>query len=163
MSAGVAWADQGAVGAYLVATPVPPLLDAPPSPVDDEGITPLWTAAYGGFAEIVRALLEAGADPDTFESRWKMSSLSMAVQNGHIEIVEMLLAAGAAVEGYRPDGNTPLIVAGHRGRTEIARILLDAGADINARSRRGMTPLSAAVESGQLITAKFLAENGGKD
>ena len=54
-----------------------------------------------------------------------------AAAEGHAEVVEALLEAGADFRTPLPSGFTPLLFAVREGRTHVARILLKAGADVN--------------------------------
>jgi ankyrin repeat protein len=45
-----------------------------------------------------------------------------------------LIAAGAPVEGYPDDKETPLITAASYGDAEVAKVLIEAGADLEARA-----------------------------
>ena len=60
----------------------------------------------------------------------------------------MLLQAGALVDGYPGDTETPLITAASYGDAEVARVLIEAGADIEAVS----APDSGGVPSGTALT-----------
>jgi TonB family protein len=69
-----------------------------------------------------------------------------AVEGGHDEIVEMLLAAGASLDRQNQSGETALHLAARYGRTASARLLLRAGADFSLRDAEGRTPLYRAIE-----------------
>eukprot|EP00501_MAST-03F_sp_TOSAG23-6_P001635 GSMAST32.ASY1.ANO1.1702.1 assembled CDS len=58
--------------------------------------TALIVASVVGSAEIVATLLKAGADPNKLD-RHRNSALMLAVKNGHLEIVENLIASGAKI------------------------------------------------------------------
>ena len=76
-----------------------------------------------------------------------MSPLLYAARDGRLEVVRMLLAAGADIK--QPDANaiTPLIIAITNNHPDVARFLIDKGADIKAVDWYGRTPLWAAVET----------------
>ena len=57
-----------------------------------------------------------------------------AAQNGHLEIVQALLAAGAEVNAKTDKGLTALIEAIEKGHTETVQALLAAGAEVNAKN-----------------------------
>jgi ankyrin repeat protein len=68
-----------------------------------------------------------------------------AAYKGFKEIIEILLAHGADVEGASPDGRTALMTAAMFQRTEIVELLKSHGADPDARDSRGMTAADAAA------------------
>jgi ankyrin repeat protein len=76
-----------------------------------------------------------------------LSSLHLAARQGHIDVAEALLAAGADVnQRTTGDKTTPLIIAIINGHFDLARQLLDKGADPNlAQETNGVTPLYAAL------------------
>lgn len=85
----------------------------------------LRCAAENGHLEIVKLLLEAGADvhaEDNYALRW-------AATNGHTEIVRLLLEAGADVHAQN---KFALKWTAYKGHTEVVRLLLEAGADVHA-------------------------------
>ncbi|MGW6566191.1 ankyrin repeat domain-containing protein [Streptomyces sp. NPDC054975] len=91
------------------------------------GDLPLCGAACGGHAEVVRALLAAGAAADQVEA-YGFTALDWAVRLGHAETVRILLEHGAAPSRPGPDGLPPLVAAARRGSTPSVRALLEFGA-----------------------------------
>lgn len=89
-------------------------------------------ACVSGSVEVVRLLLERGANPNAQHPKYKFFPLSNAVERGHLEIVRELLNHGAnttmEVWEFKENaltGNTsPLVdVAIQNGYTEIAKLL----------------------------------------
>jgi cytohesin len=82
--------------------------------------------------------------------------LSLAVQEGHKEIFELIIAKGTDVNAKGGiGGGTPL----HRAATkEIVELLITKGADVNARDDVGKTPLDWANDE----LADLLRKHGGK-
>ncbi len=61
-------------------------------------LTPLARAATLGRVDLVKVLLEAGANPDVADPRLGLTSLMLAGQAGHWEVVDALLAKGARLK-----------------------------------------------------------------
>lgn len=62
------------------------------------------------------------------------TALMWACDNGHTQIVEMLLAAGAEPNTSDQKGYTPLMMAAYSGYTDIACKLVSYGADYSKRT-----------------------------
>ena len=74
----------------------------------------------------MKALLARGADVNAKERRGQ-TALMWAAAEGHAEVVELLLKAGADFRTPLPDsGFTPLFFAVREGRTDVVRALLKA-------------------------------------
>lgn len=92
----------------------------------DQAFTPLHSAvatdAGASDSEIVRLLLDAGADPNA-TSREGGTPLHTAAFTGELEIAEMLLAYGADPSACDAKGRTALDLARDRRNVEVAALL----------------------------------------
>lgn len=115
------------------------------------GESPLMAALYRGHAEVVDALIEAGAEIDVFA----------AAATGRTEDLRRALDADT-VNSYSYDGWTPLHLAAFFGHLEPARLLLAVGADVGAASKNSLanTPLHAATAGKHGYVALMLLEHG---
>jgi uncharacterized protein len=87
--------------------------------------TPLCAALAGrGDDEIVRLLLEAGADPN-FRAELGVTPLHLAASRGADALVQRLLEHGAHAAARMDDGTTPAGIAGARGHAATAARLED--------------------------------------
>ncbi|RYP54117.1 hypothetical protein DL770_010970 [Monosporascus sp. CRB-9-2] len=72
-----------------------------------------------------------------------------ASNNGHLEVVKLLLDKGPEVDVKdKYGGQTPLSWAARNGHKEIVQLLLDKGAEIDSKSNGGQMPLLWAAEKG---------------
>jgi hypothetical protein len=166
---------------------------------DLKGATPLWIAAYvahspgrGGAGrsghgtdaplEVVRILLDAGADPN-LASEDRTTPLMVAAGLGRSSYqpgaprgtrspsaetaVKMLVEAGADLNAVNEASFTALHGAAFRGLNEVIQYLVDQGADINARDFRGRTAYRLAQGAQQMFrvqgwpeTAEFIKKLG---
>ena len=97
--------------------------------------------------DVVRVLLDAGAELEARDWLWGMTSLAHAAwSNDNPDVVRLLLDAGADLNARDEFSDaTPLHMAGHNENPDAVRALLDAGADLEARDENGNTPLMHAA------------------
>lgn len=121
------------------------------------GDTALHLAAAGYRAEIIRVLLDAGADPNAAMNHRGSTPLHYAADGyitgpawnakRQVKAIRCLLDAGADVTFRDKNGATPL----HRAvRTRCAAAvgcLLSAGGDPGAKNTSGSTPFHLAVQN----------------
>jgi ankyrin repeat protein len=96
---------------------------------DKGGDTPLSITIFlPAYAEeergvdVVRRLLEHGADPNTcLRKQW--TYIHQASSHGWLEVTRLLLIYGAKVDGKDNEGKTPHQVASENGHHEIAKLL----------------------------------------
>ena len=112
-------------------------------------------ASEQGYIEIVKMLLEHGADidyqyqldsPDDGDDVVGVSALMIAVKSVRRETVELLLEKGAAVDLADKTGRTALITACHNGQAELSKMLIAKGANVNHVDRSGGYALLYAAE-----------------
>ena len=135
-------------------------------------------AAYGGQLDVVRFLLENGADIHVRTAKWIPigtslgtiyfqeiggNALMLAIDQGHAEVVRLLLEHWMweySADGRDDHGLTALMFAAAAGDLEMAHLLLENGAPINARTDVGTTALMFASAEGHVEMVRFLVENG---
>jgi hypothetical protein len=122
----------------------------------------LKRASREGRTEIVKVLLDAGADVSYKESSHGRTALMLAANTGYPEIVEMLISHGANVADTDSAGNTALMEASGAGRIATIQVLIAAGADVNQKTADGMTALSYAVQE-QMDEAVYVLLQAGAD
>lgn len=115
--------------------------------------TPILVEAGASTPDIVRALLDAGAEPDAAERPSGRTALLQAIHHDELDIVDVLLEAGADPGLADARGWTPLMYAAAFAPGATARTLLDAGADPAAVEDGGTTALETAMQVGCLDTA----------
>lgn len=132
------------------------------------GQTPLFCAAKEGHLDIVKYLLERGANPNA-TNHYGVSVLWIPCQRGLTNIVELLLEKGANPEispsGIEAEersisGWTPLYAAIKSRQYAVVKILLTANANPNAVTSLGSTPFLLASEIGDLDVIKCFVEHG---
>ena len=131
----------------------------------------LFTAIENDDVEMVRLLVEAGADVNAAEGFGGNTPLHEAVEKGDAEIVKILVAAGADVNAEGFMSRTPLSLATEEGATEIMQILLgpgpEAGTSADGEDKEaasapsiGSEALFTAIENGDVEMVRLLVEAG---
>ncbi len=130
----------------------------------------LFDAAMQGDAGAVRKLIKARADVNYTESirntaggyidEW--SSLMSAVVSGKLEIVKMLVKAGAWVNQMNSLAVNALWIASNRGDVNTVKYLLKNGGYANNKNYEDVTPLMAASMNGHTEVVRTLIAAGAK-
>eukprot|EP00040_Diaphanoeca_grandis_P020460 m.108833 g.108833 ORF g.108833 m.108833 type:complete len:485 (-) comp27908_c0_seq1:459-1913(-) len=86
--------------------------------------------------------------------------LFIAAQEGHCELVRLLIGRGADLDLSDEDGISPLYIASYQGHLEVVDILLDAGANPNQLGKDATSPLYIAAQEGYANIVHTLAARG---
>ena len=115
----------------------------------------------------VRALLDAGIDPDVAFAAPSRSgdtlhspALFFAIYNSSDDVSRLLVDRGAAIAIVTRRGDTPLHAAADARHLKTMQALIRRGADVAARDSVGYTPLHMAVHGLNLDVVKFLVAKG---
>ncbi|PSC71423.1 26S proteasome non-ATPase regulatory subunit 10 [Micractinium conductrix] len=126
---------------------------------DEEGWTPLHSAASAGHESVAALLVSLGAAASATTAQQR-TPLHYAASKGQAGIVALLLGAGAPADARDATGTTALHRAAATGRLGICRALLAAGAKLDPRNRQKQTPLLLAALGGHQAAALLLAGRG---
>ncbi len=126
-----------------------------------DGFTALHLAVFFGQPETARLLLQAGANVlARTTNALDNHPLHAAVAGSNVETrlasAELLLNAGAAVNGRQSGGFTALMAAAQNADTDLLRLLLAHGADPSIRDDQGRTAADIAVSAGHTEVAAQL-------
>ncbi|XP_012992237.1 ankyrin-1a isoform X17 [Esox lucius] len=176
-------------------TPTPladPTAEEPPATPDThtKGFTPLYMAAQENHLEVVKFLLENGAN-QSIPTEDGFTPLAVALQQGHENVVALLINYGTKGKVRLPalhiaarnddtrtaavllqndpnadvqskTGFTPLHIAAHYENLNVAQLLLNRGANVNFTPKNGITPLHIASRRGNVIMVRLLLDRGAQ-
>ena len=127
---------------------------------DENEVMPIHLAAWHGHAEAVTALVDGGAPLEARCEYGNMTALHWATGQDHVDVMELLLNAGAETEARDGGGRTALHFAAARGHVGGIRALIEANASLDTLSARNVTALQMAAEHGFADAARTLAGGG---
>jgi RNA polymerase sigma factor (sigma-70 family) len=134
-----------------------------------EGFTALALAAHFGHLEVMRLLIDRGADVNRLAThRIAVTPLHAALFGRQIEAALLLVERGADVtiarggSGLKRAGWTPLHYAAGMGFRALVQPLLDGGADPSHADEEGKTPLDVAIDANHHDIVDVLRSRGAK-
>ena len=127
---------------------------------DESSVTPLIIAAMKNHVEVMKYLLQKGADISLTTGSKKGNALHIASQYGSVAAIEMLLSYDLRPDSRDREGNTPLVYAAGCGQIEAVNCLLKHGADPFLRGEHGWSLLHFAAQSGNVIIIETMLSKG---
>ncbi|CAF1625633.1 unnamed protein product [Rotaria sp. Silwood1] len=74
-------------------------------------------------------------------ARTGATALHVACAKGYIDVIDILIRAGANINSVDNDGWTPLHAAAHWDKHDVIKFLLERNGDLDAKNYAGQTPL----------------------
>ncbi|XP_004643472.1 ankyrin repeat and SOCS box protein 3 [Octodon degus] len=143
---------------------------------DNRGWMPIHEAAYhnsieclriliraaveNGQIDVVRLLLQHGANVNGSHSMCGWNSLHQASFQENVEVMKLLLKRGANKECPDDFGITPLFLAAQYGKLESLNTLISSGANVNCQALDKATPLFIASQEGHTKCVELLLSSG---
>ncbi|XP_064633332.1 uncharacterized protein LOC135491409 [Lineus longissimus] len=129
---------------------------------NDGEVTPLHRAASLNMLDMVKLLVELGADVNVRTVKGcKWAPLRHAVAGNHVQMVKLLVDLGADMNQRDLIDINAICAAASDGKWEVVECLASLGADLDASSL-GLPPISFAVNLGMADAARTLVKYGAK-
>jgi len=117
--------------------------DSKKTPNNPADYARLVDAIEADDAALASELLAVGIHPNGHQDG-ELSALIWVADQGRLEMVQLLIAAGANVDYENDVGDTPVNCAASIGREDILLALIEAGARLDHPNRFGGKPLDYA-------------------
>ncbi len=122
----------------------------------------LYKAAERGDLKEVEEILSSPSRLDLNDAWRQWTPLMRACQHNYLEIVKLLLDAGANINYIGPQKSTALIKAVHYCNFDIASFLISKGASVNNQDTSGNTALIFAIQVHRDDLVDLLLDAGAK-
>ena len=123
---------------------------------DSNGQSCLMPASGAGHTETVRYLVGLKDVEVNHKKNNGVTALHCAVQKGHVDVVQVLIDAGADIDAKNEVGRSPLMFASIKGHLDVVKVLVEAGAGVRATNNDGDTCLLIAANFGHTETVRYL-------
>ena len=132
----------------------------PDSFKDGRGRTALLIAARTNQADVLKMLLDFGADMNHVDSKG-VNAVILSARHQHLACLNILIKRGAFLDGHAEFyQHTALTEAAASGMLKSVQMLLDGGAGIDIEKSESETALMLASEIGQLDVVRELLKRG---
>lgn len=112
--------------------------------------------------EMLKLLLESGADPNEPDQSSRETALYHALRKESLDSVRLLLKFGANPNAADRFGNFPIFVAIQSRSDDLVEALVKGRADVSVRNMHGQTPLHVAARYGDEMMIRLLVAHGAR-
>jgi ankyrin repeat protein len=123
---------------------------------------PFIKAAFRDDIAALVELIQEVRDINASDKATDMTALSYAIENGNLDMVHILISAGALPNAANSKGETPLMFLTHESSREFVGELLRLGADAKGHDDQGRTVLMDAARVCKPEVINELIELGAK-
>jgi ankyrin repeat protein len=123
---------------------------------------PFIRAASDNDLNTLVELLPTIIDINASDKATDTTALAYAVENNNLDMVHILISAGAMPNGANSKGETPLMHLSSDASVEFLRQLIAVGADVKADDDSGRTVLMNVARFGSLALVKELIDRGAR-
>ena len=134
---------------------------ADPNVEASDGTTTLHMACHDGSSAVVEKLLKLHPDVDAWD-REEYTPLLNAAEVGRVDLLKLLIAAGADLKATQKNGRNALHLAAGSANPEVVRFLLDHQFGVNDMSNTGDTALMSAASHCRLENVTLLLGAGAR-
>ena len=123
-------------------------------------VTPIMVAAYHGDVRKVSSLLQKDSQSIYAKNMHGQTPLSYAIDQGHMKIIDILLAYGADIDDVNSSGESILHRCIHHGSISKVETCLTIGVNTDIIDINGNTPLIIAAANGREDITRLLIASG---
>ncbi|MEN8207109.1 MAG: ankyrin repeat domain-containing protein [Pseudomonadota bacterium] len=131
--------------------------------INVRGQTPLHLAAMTDNVDVVRMLVDGGADIDVADPGNSIRPLHNAATNGCTNVCEFLLKHGADMDAQTTKGDTALHLATANKHFDIVSLLLSFHADHGIRNNTGVTAEQIATARGYTAIVDLIQQHSSSE
>ena len=92
--------------------------------------------------------------------KWAQTCVFCAAQNGHLDVLDLLVSHRGDIHRCRKDGASPLYIAAQHGNMDMCKKLLQLGASSRVALSCGAVALHVAAHRGHTDLVELLVKNG---
>ncbi|HEY5839658.1 MAG TPA: ankyrin repeat domain-containing protein [Pyrinomonadaceae bacterium] len=122
----------------------------------------LIKAAFNDDVAALVELIPGTTDINASDTVTGTSALAYAIANSNLNLVNILISAGASPNSVNREGETPLMRLRSDAPVEFVHKLIELGFDVKARDNSGRSVLMSLARSSNLAVVKELIDAGAK-